>query len=149
VLTGGPGAPTDVPEAVETVRRLLAHGDLPLFGIGLGHQIAALALGATTYKLPYGHRGANHPVKELATGRVSITSQNHGYAVAAESLPPDAVVTHVSLHDGTVEGLAHRRLPLLTVQFHPEACPGPQENRCLFDRFLALMARDAVSTRSA
>ncbi|MEW8979796.1 MAG: carbamoyl phosphate synthase small subunit [Symbiobacterium sp.] len=149
VLTNGPGAPTDVPEAVEMVRGLLAHGRLPLFGICLGHQIAALALGASIYKLPYGHRGANHPVKELDTGRIHITSQNHGYAVAAESLPPEVAVTHVSLHDGTVEGLAHRRLPLFTVQFHPEACPGPQENRYLFDRFLALMARAAVSTRSA
>ncbi|MBP2020168.1 carbamoyl-phosphate synthase small subunit [Symbiobacterium terraclitae] len=149
VLTNGPGAPTDVPEAVATVRTLLARGDLPMFGICLGHQIAALALGARTYKLPYGHRGANHPVKELATGRVHITSQNHGYAVAAESLPPEVVVTHVSIHDGTVEGIAHRRLPLFTVQYHPEACPGPRENRYLFDRFLAMMARGAVSTCSA
>jgi len=149
LLTNGPGAPTDLPDAVATVRALLAHGDLPVFGICLGHQIAALALGGKTYKLPYGHRGANHPVKELATGRVYITSQNHGYAVAAESLPPDVAVTHVSIHDGTVEGLAHRRLPLFTVQYHPEACPGPRENRYLFDRFLALMARGAVSTCSA
>ncbi len=149
VLTNGPGAPTDVPEAVEMVRGLLSQGDLPIFGICLGHQIAALALGATTYKLPYGHRGANHPVRELATGRIHITSQNHGYAVAAESLPPEVEVTHVSLHDGTVEGLAHRRLPLFTVQYHPEACPGPRDNRYLFDRFLALMDRSAVSIRTA
>jgi len=149
VLTNGPGAPTDLPEAVETVRTLLARGDLPILGICLGHQIAALALGATTYKLPYGHRGANHPVKELATGRVYITSQNHGYAVAAESLPADLEITHVSVHDGTVEGLAHRRLPLITVQFHPEACPGPRENGYLFDRFVSLMTRGTISTRSA
>lgn len=149
VLTDGPGAPTDLPEAAEAVRALLERGDLPVLGIGLGHQIAALALGASTYRLPYGHRGANHPVKELATGRIRITRQNHGWAVAAESLPPEAEVTAVSLHDGTVEGLAHRRLPLLTAQYRPEACAGPGENDGLFDRFLALMTRGPVVTRTA
>lgn len=139
MLTNGPGDPADLPEAAEMVRGLLEQRGLPIFGICLGHQIAALALGATTYKMPYGHRGANHPVKELTTGRVFITSQNHGYAVDESTLPPDLVVTHRNLNDGTVEGLAHRNKPLLTVQYHPEAAPGPRESRSLFDSFVAAM----------
>lgn len=139
MLTNGPGDPTDVPEAVETVRQLIEYGKLPLFGICLGHQITSLALGAKTYKLKYGHRGANHPVKDFTNGRVYITSQNHGYAVDDVTLPPDVVVTHRNLNDGTVEGMAHLSRPVFTVQYHPEAAPGPQESAYLFDRFLALM----------
>lgn len=140
MLTNGPGDPKDVPGAIETVRTLA--GQLPVFGICLGHQILSLALGADTYKLKYGHRGANHPVKDLATGRVYITSQNHGYAVSEESirnLPLE--VTHKNLNDGTVEGVRHKHLPVFSVQYHPEAAPGPQDSRYLFDRFMDLLPR--------
>lgn len=140
LLSNGPGDPKDVPRAVETVRRLL--GRYPLFGICLGHQLFALACGADTEKLPFGHRGVNHPVKDLATGRVVLTSQNHGYTVKPESVAgTDLVVTHVNVNDGTVEGLRHRALPAFSVQFHPEAAPGPHDTRDLFDRFLDLIAQ--------
>jgi carbamoyl-phosphate synthase small subunit len=138
MLTNGPGDPTDVPEAIETVKALVASG-LPIFGICLGHQILSLALGATTYKLKYGHRGANHPVKDYLTNRVYITSQNHGYAVDEATLPADVSVTHRNLNDGTVEGFMHLTKPVFSVQYHPEAAPGPEESRYLFDRFMALM----------
>ena len=108
-------------------------------GICLGHQIVARALGADTFKLKFGHRGANHPVKDLATGRVYITAQNHGYAVEPGSLPPALEVTHVNLHDGTVEGLRHRNLPVMTIQYHSEASPGPRDNEYLFERFLGMV----------
>ena len=138
VLSNGPGDPVDVPYAVAATRELL--GRLPVFGICLGHQIMGLALGGTTYKLKFGHRGANHPVKDLATGRVHITSQNHGYAVAAESLGgPDVYVTHLNLNDNTVEGLAHRSWPAFSVQYHPEASPGPHDSAYLFDRFAGMV----------
>jgi carbamoyl-phosphate synthase small subunit len=141
-LANGPGDPEGVPYLAESVRRLL--GRLPIFGICLGHQILALALGARTYKLPFGHHGANHPVKELATGRVAITSQNHGFAVDAESCPARALeVTHVNLNDGTCEGIRHRSLPLFAVQYHPEAAPGPHDAHHLFRRFADLL--DATS----
>lgn len=140
MLTNGPGDPTDLPEAIETVRQLIHHSGLPIFGICLGHQITSLALGAKTYKLKYGHRGANHPVKDFTNGRVYITSQNHGYAVDEATLPHDVVVTHRNLNDSTVEGIAHLTRPVFTVQYHPEAAPGPQESAYLFDRFVALMA---------
>lgn len=140
MLTNGPGDPADLPEAIQTVRHLLEVPGLPLFGICLGHQIASLALGAKTYKLKYGHRGANHPVKDEITNRVYITSQNHGYAVDEWSLDPaEVAVTHRNLNDGTVEGLTHRHKPVFTVQYHPEAAPGPQENGYLFQRFIQLM----------
>lgn len=139
MLTNGPGDPTDVPEAIAAVQSLVEAG-LPIFGICLGHQVTALALGAKSYKLAYGHRGSNHPVKDLTTGRVVITSQNHGYAIDEATLPADLLVTHRNLNDGTVEGLAHRQKPVITVQYHPEASPGPRENRYLFDRFFALIA---------
>jgi carbamoyl-phosphate synthase small subunit len=139
MLTNGPGDPTDVPQAIATVRDLLAYGKLPIFGICLGHQILSLAMGGKTFKLKYGHRGANHPVKDYLTNRVYITSQNHGYAVDEQSLPADVVVTHRNLNDGTVEGLMHLHQPVFSVQYHPEAAPGPEESRYLFDRFLALM----------
>ena len=114
-------------------------GKVPLMGICLGHQIVARALGADTFKLKFGHRGANHPVKDLATGRVYITAQNHGYAVEAGSLPSELEVTHISLNDGTVEGLRHRDLPVMTIQYHSEASPGPRDNEYLFEGFLEML----------
>ncbi len=132
-LSNGPGDPKDVPEAVAVVRQLT--GRVPVFGICLGHQLIALGLGADTYKLKFGHRGANHPVMDLATKKVYITSQNHGYAVDGATLPAGVAVTHINLNDRTVEGLAHRTLSLMSVQYHPEAMPGPQDSRYLFDRF--------------
>ncbi|MGI6285390.1 glutamine-hydrolyzing carbamoyl-phosphate synthase small subunit [Neomoorella humiferrea] len=137
VVSNGPGDPKDVPYGVATIRELL--GKVPLMGICLGHQLLALALGADTYKLPFGHRGGNHPVKDLNTGRVYITSQNHGYAVRAESLPEDAAVTHINLNDGTVEGLRHRQLPVFSVQYHPESSPGPTDSEYLFYEFIEMV----------
>lgn len=134
MLSNGPGDPTDVPYAIETVKDLM--GKLPIFGICLGHQIIGLAFGGKTYKLKFGHRGANHPVKDLISGRVYITSQNHGFAVKKESLPKDVEISHINLNDNTVEGLYHKHLPIFSVQYHPEAAPGPMDSEYLFDRFL-------------
>lgn len=140
LLSNGPGDPKDAPYAINTIRELLGGGDIPIFGICLGHQLLALACGADTGKLTFGHRGANHPVKELDTGRCLITSQNHGYTVLDDSLAAtDLVVTHINNNDGTVEGLRHRYLPVFSVQFHPEAAPGPYDSNGLFDRFLELI----------
>jgi carbamoyl-phosphate synthase small subunit len=137
-LSNGPGDPKDVPYAVETIRQLL--GKVPIFGVCFGHQLLALACGADTEKLKYGHRGANHPVKELATGRCYITSQNHGYAVRAESLEgTELEVTHINNNDKTIEGLRHRRYPAFSVQYHPEAMPGTYDANDLFDRFLDMI----------
>lgn len=137
-LSNGPGDPEGVPYLAEAVRRLL--GRLPIFGICLGHQILALALGGRTFKLRFGHHGANHPVRDLATGRVEITAQNHGFAVDPDSCPSRGLeVTHVNLNDGTCEGLRHRELPVFSVQYHPEASPGPHDAHYLFRRFLELM----------
>jgi carbamoyl-phosphate synthase small subunit len=119
------------------VKALLAEPDLPIFGICLGHQILALALGARTQKMHLGHRGANHPVKDLATGRVEITSQNHGFVVDPESLPPEVEASHVSLFDGSNEGIALKGRPVFSVQYHPEASPGPHDSHYLFERFVA------------
>ena len=141
-LSNGPGDPEQAPYLAGTVRELLAgHQDLPVFGICLGLQIMGLALGAEIFKLKFGHHGANHPVREERTGVVSITSQNHGYAVAADSLPPELRVTHVNLNDGTIEGLEHRARPIFAIQYHPEAAPGPHDAQYLFDRFVAAMER--------
>ncbi|HEX9052320.1 MAG TPA: glutamine-hydrolyzing carbamoyl-phosphate synthase small subunit [Anaeromyxobacter sp.] len=136
-LTNGPGDPAAVPGAREAVAALL--GKVPVFGICLGHQILALAIGARTYKLKFGHRGANQPVKELATGKVDITAQNHGFAVDDQSLGRRARVTHVNLNDGTVEGIEVLDAPAFSVQYHPEASPGPHDARPLFARFVRLM----------
>ena len=137
LLSPGPGAPELLERIVGNVRQLI--GRVPIMGICLGHQLAARALGARTYKLKFGHRGGNHPVKDLATGRVHITAQNHGYAVAADNLPAGLEVSQINLNDNTVEGLRHRELPLFTIQYHSEASPGPQDNEYLFDRFLHLI----------
>ncbi len=137
-LSNGPGDPEPVRYGIETTRELL--GRLPIFGICLGNQILGLAMGGRTYKLKFGHRGANQPVKNLDTGRVEITSQNHGFAVDMESLGKDAVdVTHINLNDNTVEGIRHRRLPAFAVQYHPEASPGPHDAAYLFDQFRSMM----------
>lgn len=136
-LTNGPGDPAAVKGADKTVAELL--GRVPVFGICLGHQILALALGARTYKMKFGHRGANQPVKDLSTGKVEITSQNHGFAVDAKSLEGKGVMTHVNLNDQTVEGLAVPQLKAFSVQYHPEASPGPHDARYLFKRFADLM----------
>ena len=137
LLSNGPGDPAAVDYAVQTVGRLL--GKVPLFGICLGHQILALALDGKTYKLKFGHRGSNHPVKDLRTGRVEITSQNHGFAVASDSLPETVEITHLNLNDGTVEGIVARDIPAFSVQYHPEAGPGPHDSRYLFDRIIDSM----------
>ena len=139
-LSNGPGDPKDIPEAVDNIKKILEKK--PIFGICLGHQLLALALGADTYKLKFGHRGSNQPVKNLQTGRVQITSQNHGYAVDEASLAGRPLtVTHRSVNDGTVEGLRHTDLPVFSVQFHPEAAPGSDDNTYLFDQFMDMLAK--------
>ncbi|MDT8395745.1 MAG: glutamine-hydrolyzing carbamoyl-phosphate synthase small subunit [bacterium] len=139
-LSNGPGDPEPVTYAVETVKKLLGH--VPIFGICLGHQILGLALGGRTYKLKFGHHGGNHPVKDLSTGKVEITSQNHGFAVDPESLHAagrSVEVTHVNLNDRTVEGIRHLEIPAFSVQYHPEAAPGPHDSHYLFHRFVKSM----------
>jgi carbamoyl-phosphate synthase small subunit len=144
MLSNGPGDPAAVTYAVETIRGLL--GQVPLFGICLGHQLLSLALGGSTYKLKFGHRGANHPVMDLRTRKVEITSQNHGFAVDAESFPGKSAygetgieITHVNLNDQTVEGIRCTDIPAFSVQYHPEASPGPRDSKYLFDEFFELM----------
>jgi carbamoyl-phosphate synthase small subunit len=137
-LSNGPGDPAAVEYAIESARELVKTGT-PTFGICLGHQILGLALGGKTYKLKFGHHGANHPVMDLGTQKVEITSQNHGFAVDVDSLEGKAVLSHVSLNDKTVEGMRHGTLPVFSVQYHPEASPGPNDATYLFDRFLKLM----------
>ena len=140
LLSNGPGDPAAVDYVVKTVRTLI--GRIPIFGICLGHQMLGLALGGKTYKLKFGHHGANHPVKDLKTKKVYITSQNHSFCVDIESLNKKEVeLTHVNLNDGTLEGLRHKKLPIFSVQFHPEASPGPQEAKYLFAEFVQLMQK--------
>jgi len=131
-LSNGPGDPEHLPEAIENIKELV--GKKPVVGICLGHQLLALSLGGKTSKLKFGHRGCNHPVKDLENNRVHITSQNHGYVV--DTLPEEMEVTHVNLNDGTIEGMKHKTLPVYSVQFHPEACPGPKDSEYIFDKFM-------------
>ena len=136
-LSNGPGDPAPVKTAIRTVRELL--GRKPIFGICLGHQILGLALGARSFKLKFGHRGANHPVRDEQTGRVEITSQNHGFCIDPDTLPGECEITHWNLNDDTLEGFSHRELPAFAVQYHPEASPGPHDSRYLFPRFRELI----------
>jgi carbamoyl-phosphate synthase small subunit len=137
VLSPGPGDPALLDDITDTVKELI--GRKPIMGICLGHQLIGKALGAQTFKLKFGHRGGNHPVRDLATNRVYITAQNHGYAIDADTLKQGLEVSHINLNDGTVEGLCHRDLPILSIQYHSEASPGPLDNMYLFERFLEMV----------
>lgn len=141
LLSNGPGDPKEMTDAVKMVAEVEKH--LPLFGICMGHQIFALANGAKTYKMKFGHRGFNHPVKDIATGKIGFTSQNHGYAVDADSIDKDQLmITHVEANDGTVEGLRHKQYPAFSVQFHPDAAPGPHDYVTLFDDFISMVDQE-------
>ena len=140
-LSNGPGDPEPVQYAVETLKKVIEKLQIPIFGICLGHQLLALAFGLKTYKLKFGHRGANQPVKNILTGKVEITSQNHGFAVDADSLPVDLEVTHFNLNDNTNEGIRHKTLPIFSVQYHPEASPGPHDSDYLFKDFVELIKK--------
>ena len=143
-LSNGPGDPASMTEVVDEIRGLL-EGGVPTFGICFGHQLLGRAFGGDTYKLRFGHRGGNQPVKDIASGRVEITSHNHGFAVRAESLPEDVEVTHVNLNDGCVEGMRHKSLPVISVQYHPEAAPGPHDAEHHFLRFVELMESERAA----
>jgi carbamoyl-phosphate synthase small subunit len=144
-LSNGPGDPEAVGYAIEAIKVLAspkkAGREIPIFGICLGHQLLSLALGAQTYKLKFGHHGSNHPVKNLLTGKIEITAQNHGFAVSPKTLPKHLELTHLNLYDQTVEGFRHKKLPIFSVQYHPEASPGPHDSHYLFDNFTALMTQ--------
>ncbi|KHD45403.1 carbamoyl phosphate synthase small subunit [Streptococcus hongkongensis] len=137
MLSNGPGNPEDLPQALEMIRGV--QGKVPIFGICMGHQLFSLANGARTYKMTFGHRGFNHAVREIATGRIDFTSQNHGYAVERDSLPEELMITHEEINDGSLEGVKHRYYPAFSVQFHPDAAPGPHDASYLFDTFLEMI----------
>ncbi len=144
LLSPGPGDPALLEYAIDTVRGLA--GIKPIMGICLGNQLIAHAFGGKTFKLKFGHRGGNHPVRDLTSGRTYITAQNHGYAVEAESLPSCLEVTHLNLNDNTVEGLRHKELPIFSIQYHSEDSPGPWDSRYLFDKFLGMMREGKMKT---
>jgi carbamoyl-phosphate synthase small subunit len=143
-LSNGPGDPASMTKVVEEVRRVAESG-LPVFGICFGHQLLGRAFGGTTYKLQFGHRGGNQPVKDQLTGKIEITSHNHGFAVEAASLPEEVEVTHINLNDNCVEGMRHKTLPIFSVQYHPEAAPGPHDAEHHFKRFIDLMERERAT----
>ena len=143
-LSNGPGDPAAVTPAIEAVGGLV--GKVPIFGICLGHQILSIVLGAKTFKMPFGHHGANHPVRDNTTGRVEITSQNHSYAVDMESIPDTLEVTHVNLNDQTCAGMRHKTEPIFSVQYHPEAAPGPLDSGHLFARFREMVLGQGATT---
>ncbi|QQS31732.1 MAG: glutamine-hydrolyzing carbamoyl-phosphate synthase small subunit [Acidobacteriota bacterium] len=138
-LSNGPGDPASMSKVIQEIRKLAA-SQKPMFGICLGHQLIGQAFGGTTFKMKFGHRGGNQPIKDLTTGKVEITSHNHGFAVDPESLPADVEVTHINLNDNTVAGLRHKTLPVFSVQYHPESAPGPHDSGYLFDRFIGLLS---------
>jgi carbamoyl-phosphate synthase small subunit len=137
-LSNGPGDPSSMKKVVAEIKKL-TESDIPMFGICLGHQILGQVFGGKTYKMKFGHRGGNQPIKDLTTEKVEITSHNHGFAVDAKSLPNDVKVTHINLNDQTVAGLQHKTLPIFSVQYHPESAPGPNDSKYLFERFIDLM----------
>ena len=141
MLSNGPGDPAAVKYGVNTIKELL--GEIPIFGICLGHQLLSLAAGLETFKMPFGHRGSNHPVLRKLDQTIEITSQNHGFAVNPDKLPPEWEITHINLNDGTVEGIRHRDLPMFSIQYHPEASPGPHEGEGYFDQFIGDMLQNA------
>jgi carbamoyl-phosphate synthase small subunit len=140
-LSNGPGDPASMKGVVEQIRKL-TENTVPIFGICLGHQILGQVFGGSTYKMKFGHRGGNQPIKDLTTGKIEITAHNHGFAVDADSLPADVEVTHVNLNDDTVAGLRHKTLPIFSVQYHPESAPGPHDSKYLFERFMELMNKN-------
>jgi carbamoyl-phosphate synthase small subunit len=140
-LSNGPGDPASMKGVVEQIRKLTENA-VPIFGICLGHQILGQVFGGSTYKMKFGHRGGNQPIKDLTTGKIEITAHNHGFAVDADSLPADVEVTHVNLNDNTVAGLRHKTLPIFSVQYHPESAPGPHDSKYLFERFMELMNKN-------
>ena len=140
MLSNGPGDPAAVTYVVDTVKQLI--GKLPMFGICLGHQMLGQALGGKTYKLKFGHHGGNQPVKDLKTGKIDISVQNHGFCVDIDSLNKDDIeITHINLNDQTLEGIRHKKMPIFSVQFHPESCPGPHDSKYLFERFIDLIEK--------
>jgi len=141
-LSNGPGDPQDLEDIIENIKALITKKSI--FGICLGHQLLALSLGGNTSKLKFGHRGCNHPVKDLLNNKVYITSQNHGYVVRQEDLPKEMEVTHINLNDESIEGMQHKTLPIFSVQFHPEACPGPKDTAYLFDRFIKMIGGELI-----